>query len=131
MKSASGKIQALVEKRAVELAPSFPRFYRQIFIVQKGSATLSDFKPLHLEQVHYHDQVPHGDHQISLAVHPGGWVARLKDVSARPRSLFVSPSKPLRPVSKNTLSYFLHDCISSAGAILMWGTLLFPEHTVF
>ena len=40
----------------------------------------------------------------------------LKDVSPRPRSLFVSPSKPSRPISKDILSVFLCESISGSGA---------------
>ena len=44
----------------------------------------------------------------------------------------VSPSKPLRSISKNALSYFLCECICGAGAVLvLWGIRLVLEHTVF
>ena len=42
----------------------------------------------------------------------------LKDVSLHLRSLLISPSKPLRPISKNTLSIFLCKCISRSGVVL-------------
>ena len=35
-------------------------------------------------------------------------------LSPRPRSLFVSPRSPSRPLSKNALSFFLRDLISRA-----------------
>ena len=38
-------------------------------------------------------------------------------LAPRPRSLFVSPRCPSRSLSKNALSYFLHQVISTAGAI--------------
>ena len=39
------------------------------------------------------------------------YVSRTSSVSPRPRSLFVSPRTPTRPISKNTLSYFLRSVI--------------------
>ena len=36
--------------------------------------------------------------------------------SPRPRSLLVSPRSPSRPLSKNALSFFLHDVISCASS---------------
>ena len=45
------------------------------------------------------------------------YLARTKKVVARPSSLFVSPSKPSRAISKNALSYFIRQVIADAGAV--------------
>ena len=42
------------------------------------------------------------------------YLSRAASVSPRPRSLFVSPRSPSRSLSKNALSFFFHDVISSA-----------------
>ena len=39
-----------------------------------------------------------------------------KDLSPRPRALFVSPHRPLRPISKNEFSFFIRTVIMDAGA---------------
>ena len=39
------------------------------------------------------------------------YVSRTSSITPRPRSLFVSPRAPSRPISKNTLSYFLRSVI--------------------
>ena len=39
------------------------------------------------------------------------YVSRASSISPRPRSLFVSPRTPTRPISKNALSYFLRSVI--------------------
>ena len=39
------------------------------------------------------------------------YVSRTSSVSPRPRSLFLSPRTPMRPISKNALSYFLRSVI--------------------
>ena len=44
------------------------------------------------------------------------YLARLSTLSPLRRRLFVSPSRPSRPLSKNAVSFFLRDVISSAGA---------------
>ena len=42
------------------------------------------------------------------------YLSRTASLSPRPRSLFVCPRSPSRPLSKNALSFFLHDVISHA-----------------
>ena len=44
------------------------------------------------------------------------YLSRTASLSPHPRSLFVSPRSPSRPLSKNALSFFLHDVISSASS---------------
>ena len=44
------------------------------------------------------------------------YLDRLSTLSPLRRRLFVSPSRPSRPLSKNAISFFLRDVISSAGA---------------
>ena len=44
------------------------------------------------------------------------YLDRLSTLSPLRRRLFVSPSYPSRPLSKNAISFFLRDVISSAGA---------------
>ena len=44
------------------------------------------------------------------------YVSRTASVSPRPRSLFVSPWAPSRPLHKNALSFFLRDVISRASS---------------
>ena len=39
-----------------------------------------------------------------------------KDLSPRPRALFVSPCRPLGPISKNVCSFFIRTVIMDAGA---------------
>ena len=51
-------------------------------------------------------------------------------LSPRPRSLFVSPHCPLRSLSKNALSYFLRQIISSAGALRGDPTSLRLAHSI-
>ena len=45
------------------------------------------------------------------------YLNRTKSLRFRPRSLFVSPRSPSRSLSKNALSYFIRETISSAGAL--------------
>ena len=42
------------------------------------------------------------------------YVRRTRDLKVRPRNLLVSPRNPSRPLSKNALSYFLREVISSS-----------------
>ena len=51
------------------------------------------------------------------------YVSRTASVSSRPRSLFVSPRAPSRPLSKNVLSFFLLDVITraSSSSSSFWG----------
>ena len=51
-------------------------------------------------------------------------------LSPHPRSLFVSPCCPPRSVSKNALSYFLRQVISSAGALRGDPTSLPRAHSI-
>ena len=44
------------------------------------------------------------------------YLDRLSTLSPLRRRLFVSPSRPSCPLSKNAISFFLHDVISNAGA---------------
>ena len=44
------------------------------------------------------------------------YLDRLSTLSPLRRRLFVSPSRPSRPLSKNAISFFLRDVISNAGA---------------
>ena len=44
------------------------------------------------------------------------YISRAASVSPRPRSLFVSPRAPSRPLSKNALSFLLRDVISCASS---------------
>ena len=44
------------------------------------------------------------------------YLDRLSALSPLRRRLFVSPSRPSRPLSKNAISFFLRDVISNAGA---------------
>ena len=44
------------------------------------------------------------------------YLSRTASLSPRPRSLFVSPRSPSRPLSKNALSFFLRDVISCASS---------------
>ena len=44
------------------------------------------------------------------------YLDRLSSLSPLRHRLFVSPRRPTRPLSKNTVSFFLHDMVSSAGA---------------
>ena len=45
------------------------------------------------------------------------YLDRCKSIVGRPRSLFVSPKRPGRPISKNALSFFLRKTIFDAGAV--------------
>ena len=51
-------------------------------------------------------------------------------IAPRPRSLLVSPQRPTRPLSKNVLSFFLHQEILDAGAVEE-GALLPRAHSVW
>ena len=46
------------------------------------------------------------------------YLDRTKDLTPRPRSLFVSPNRRLRGISKNALSFLLRETISAAGALV-------------
>ena len=45
------------------------------------------------------------------------YLDRTKSGAFKGSSLFVSPSCPTRPISKNAISYFLREVISGAGAV--------------
>ena len=45
------------------------------------------------------------------------YLRRLRDIPDRPRSLFVSPSKTSRAISKNAISYFIRNVILDSGAV--------------
>ena len=45
------------------------------------------------------------------------YLKRTRFIESRPRSLFVSPKNPKRPMSKNGISFFLRQVISDAGAV--------------
>ena len=45
------------------------------------------------------------------------YLQRSETLSHRPRSLFVSPSNPKRPISKNAISFFLRETIAQAASL--------------
>ena len=45
------------------------------------------------------------------------YLKRTKEIVGRPSSLFVSPRRPSRSISKNAISYFLREVISGSGAV--------------
>ena len=45
------------------------------------------------------------------------YIKKIKDLNLTPSSLFVSPSKPSREMSKNGMSFFIRDTIISANAV--------------
>ena len=45
------------------------------------------------------------------------YLLRTEDLRFRSKSLFVSPRRPSRPISKNAISFFLRELISGAGSL--------------
>ena len=53
-----------------------------------------------------------------------------KKIPARASSLFISPKRPTRPLSKNAISFFLRETISGAGALRVSEGRLLRAHSI-
>ena len=57
------------------------------------------------------------------------YLSRTASISPRPRSLFVSPRSPSRPLSKNARSFFIRDVISRASSSSSTGSSAFSSRS--